>query len=570
MINNVIMLASAVLIIIFSYFFAKLFIDKKEKGMTIWFLAWIAYALGIVMYSIFSVTENSIFLEMRKLLDMANIVFLLMSSYSFMHLKGPDYWRRYSLYMVLLAAVCMFYGTQLLTFYLPISLFQLVVTIFLVRNVVFKWNFEKGDRMLMAAVYSVWGVGKALLSLCEVFMPDMFGYVAAELAYANIMNICAIALFMKNLSLQNALVDNLYKKVVDNAEDAMFYFKFKPVMAYEYISPACLDITGYSQAEFYSNPGILQSLSSSREIESFTYDFFENHVEKKKITFPISKKTGENVWLEMSGTAVMEDGVLVAVEGVIRDVTAIHTESMEQIRVARSRNMLFSYISHELRTPITSVAGYVTALEDGTFTTDEEKREAMDVISSKTQILKKLIDDLDQMSKLETHQFTFDFQVYNVGEVVDAMIANNIGDIENKGFAVDFEYNSSLLSKYDFVVDFERINQVFTNLVTNAIKYSPDKNRLWVSFDLDEKRENFICTVKDEGVGISGSDLNHVFDSFFRAGTNTSATKYTEGRGLGLSLSKEIVERHNGEIYADSEYGIGSTFTFIIPLFKEE
>lgn len=570
MINNVIMLVSAILIIIFSYFFEVRFIDKKEKGMTLWFYAWIAYAIGIVMYSIFSVTENVIFLEIRKLMDMINIVFLLVSSYNFMHLKGPDYWKRFSLYMVLLAGVCMFYGAQLLTFYLPISLFQIVVTVFLIRNVLFKWNFDRQDRILMAAVYSVWGIGKAFLSLCEVFMPDMFGYIAAELAYANIMNICAIALFMKNLSLQNALVDNLYKKVVDSAEDAMFYFKFRPVQAYEYISPACLDITGYSQIEFYSNPGLLQGLSSNKEIENFTYDFTENHVEKKKITFPISKKTGENVWIEMSGSAVVEDGVLVAVEGMIRDVTAIHTESMEQIRVARSRNMLFSYISHELRTPITSLAGYITALEDGTFSTEEEQREAMDVISSKTQTLKKLIDDLDQMSKLETHQFTFDFQVYNVGEVVNTMIANNIGDIENKGYKVEFEYNDSMLSKYEFVVDFQRIGQVFTNLVTNAIKYSPDNKRLWVSFDLDEPRENFICTVRDEGVGISGSDLNHVFDSFFRAGTNTSATKYTEGRGLGLSLSKEIVERHNGEIYADSKYGKGSTFTFIIPLFKEE
>ena len=83
-------------------------------------------------------------------------------------------------------------------------------------------------------------------------------------------------------------------------------------------------------------------------------------------------------------------------------------------------------------------------------------------------------------------------------------------------------------------------------------------------------RENFICSVKDEGVGIAGSDINHVFDSFFRAETNTSATKYTEGRGLGLSLSREIVQRHNGQIYVDSIYGKGSVFTFTVPLFKEE
>ena len=300
------------------------------------------------------------------------------------------------------------------------------------------------------------------------------------------------------------------------------------------------------------------------------YDLVENGIERGKITFQISKRDGETVWLEMKCSAIIEDNRPIAMEGVLRDVTAAHTRSMEQIKTTRSRNMLFSYISHELRTPITSVAGYITALEDGTFATDEERKEAIEIISSKTATLKKLIDDLDQMSKFETHQFTFDFQVYNVGEVVEVMVAGSIGDIEKNRFTVEFDYQDSLLSKYEFVVDLERINQVYTNLITNAIKYSGDSRRIWISFGLDDVRENFICSVKDEGVGIAGSDINHVFDSFFRAETNTSATKYTEGRGLGLSLSREIVQRHNGQIYVDSIYGKGSVFTFTVPLFKEE
>lgn len=569
MFNIAVLSVAAAVVIAFISVYLKFFIKDEERFMQMWGCAWIAYVAGLALYIAYIISGNDIYLELRKITDMYNMVFLLMGSYYITHAKAPEYWARFSLYMTMLAVLCMVYKAELLTLYLPVIVYQLVVTGFLACNVFRRWKMDKKYKVMAGTMFIFWGAGKSANALLEIFVDDTLALDVLELTFAIVLIFGILVLYNSYTRDKKKIADNLYKQVVDNSEDALFYFSHNPP-AYEYISPVCREITGYSQREFYLNPNLLMNISQDKSVENLIYDLIENVIDKGKITFQISKKTGEYVWLEMKCSAIIEDGKAVAMEGVLRDVTAAHTKSMEQIRITRSRNMLFSYISHELRTPVTSLAGYLAALEDGTFSTEEEKREAVEIITAKTATLKKLIDDLDQMSKFETHQFTFDFQVYNVGEVVEVITAGSVGDIEKSQFDVEFDCSMPLLKNYEFVIDLERINQVYTNLITNAIKYSGDSRKIWVSFGLDDVRENFICSVRDEGVGIDGRDINHVFDSFFRAETNTSATKYTEGRGLGLALSKEIIERHNGQIYVDSQYGKGSVFTFTVPLFKEE
>lgn len=245
------------------------------------------------------------------------------------------------------------------------------------------------------------------------------------------------------------------------------------------------------------------------------------------------------------------------------------TAELEQINATKSRNMLLSYISHELRTPITSMAGYLAALKDGTISNDEDKKESMDIITAKTLTLKKLIDDLDQLSKLETHQFTFDFMLCSAGDTAQLLTSNTLSDISSAGFEVSMDCDINQLSKYWIVIDYDRIYQVFSNLITNAIKYSQDDKSIFMEFKIDEPQENFIISVKDHGIGIKEEHVPHVFDRFYRAGKNDTNQLNIEGRGLGLTLCKEIMTAHQGDIYAESTYGCGSTFTFIIPLYKE-
>ena len=232
--------------------------------------------------------------------------------------------------------------------------------------------------------------------------------------------------------------------------------------------------------------------------------------------------------------------------------------------------MLLSYISHELRTPITSIAGYLTAISDGTISSKEEKHEAMEIITAKTLILKKLVDDLGQLSKMQTHQFTFDFTLCTITDAADLLITSNIGDARAAGFEISIDYDEITLSHYWAVLDLDRINQVFSNLITNAIKYSDAHKEMHITFKVDDDAENFIVSVSDKGMGIRESQLAHVFDQFYRAENNQkNGHTQIEGRGLGLTLCKEIMLAHQGDIYAESTFGEGSTFTFIIPLYKE-
>ncbi|MBQ0078780.1 MAG: ATP-binding protein [Eubacterium sp.] len=115
-----------------------------------------------------------------------------------------------------------------------------------------------------------------------------------------------------------------------------------------------------------------------------------------------------------------------------------------------------------------------------------------------------------------------------------------------------------------------RINQVFSNLVNNAYKYAQDNNNMTWSFSIDPAEENLVVYVRDYGKGIRSKHLGHIFDKFYRADYADNTNKQIEGRGLGLTLCKEMINAHQGEIFAESVYGEGSKFTFIIPLYKED
>ena len=124
------------------------------------------------------------------------------------------------------------------------------------------------------------------------------------------------------------------------------------------------------------------------------------------------------------------------------------------------------------------------------------------------------------------------------------------------------------MKDFNLIVDPVRINQVVTNLVINAIKYTRDKNAITIKCTSDKKKENFIISVADKGKGIKESDLPYVFDRFFKSSDMEGIG--TQGRGLGLALSKEIVEAHGGKITVKSNYGKGSMFTVTLPIYEED
>jgi len=182
-----------------------------------------------------------------------------------------------------------------------------------------------------------------------------------------------------------------------------------------------------------------------------------------------------------------------------------------------------------------------------------------------------MIDDVDQLSKLENREYKFDFMLCNAGEITDRLIKDSASIIASAGFTVSFDCDMDVLHQYSIIADYDRIYQVLSNLVSNAIKYSTDDKTLTITFDIDKAKENYIVSVTDHGIGIKDEHIPFVFDTFYRENCTTdNSLPQVEGRGLGLTLCKEIVHSYNGEIYVKSACKRGSTFTFIIPLYNEE
>ncbi|MBQ3185151.1 MAG: PAS domain S-box protein [Firmicutes bacterium] len=564
------LLIFAILTFLISTMYFYMFSRKQEKFMQYWGFSWVAYSCSLLCLVLYFSEPLEIFLEIRKVIDMFNLLLLLFGTYSFMHVKTPAYWYRFSLYMLLLAVICMVYRFDLLSFYLPISIYQIIITIFICYNVFRKWNVAKGERIIAVLVFLTWGFGKSLLSIAEIFISLEYNLYITELMLSNIVNFCILTIYVVYTRSENDLVDSLYKTVVENSKDAFFYYKLQPYNAFQYVSPSIEDFTGFTPSSFYSNPQFYLHMVSDDQVEEITDIFNPKEAYSELHTIELCRKSGEKFWGEFSCTVLNDEhGEPIALEGTLRDVTKLKTAEMEQLEATRGRNMLLSYISHELRTPITSIAGYLTALSDGTMSSDKEKAEAMDIITSKTLTLKKLVDELDQLTKIETHQFTFNFESYTAVEATAMMISCSVSDARSAGFDVYIDYDANLLSDHWIIIDADRINQVFSNLVNNSIKYSMNTKKLWLDFEIDDNEENFVVSVKDSGIGIKDQHISHIFDRFYRADVKDNTLHTIEGRGLGLTLCKEIINAHQGEIFAESTYGTGSTFTFIIPIFKE-
>lgn len=228
----------------------------------------------------------------------------------------------------------------------------------------------------------------------------------------------------------------------------------------------------------------------------------------------------------------------------------------------RLKTELLANVSHDLRTPLTSIKGYsTTILRHYAKLSDQEKRDFLKEIDLASDRLTELIENLLQLSKLEAGGFRMNREPVSI----DNLIANSVEDIQQKAegyrFAVKTPKSLPLLE-----ADPRRIRQVIDNLLTNAVKYSPEGTEIAVVCLCDD--QNLSVQVKDQGVGIAANEIEKIFERFYQADSGTSSHK-AGGVGLGLAICKGIIEAHKGRIWAQSELGKGSAFTFTLPLQQE-
>ena len=177
-----------------------------------------------------------------------------------------------------------------------------------------------------------------------------------------------------------------------------------------------------------------------------------------------------------------------------------------------------------------------------------------------------MIEDLSQLSKLETNQYEFTYELLSCSELASRIRRSTITELENSKIKFRYQIEYVKLSEYSVIADSIRICQVALNLVTNSIRYTRNRNVITVKCDIDKSRTCMVITVSDKGTGIASEDIGYIFNRFFKAEHSSTS----QGRGLGLAIAKEIVDAHSGDISVKSRYGYGSTFTVTLPLYTEQ
>jgi two-component system, OmpR family, sensor histidine kinase BaeS len=230
--------------------------------------------------------------------------------------------------------------------------------------------------------------------------------------------------------------------------------------------------------------------------------------------------------------------------------------STDLARVTQSRRQMTADIAHDLRTPLSVIAGYTEALSEGKLSGNDEVYE---VLHQETQYLKRLIDDLRILSLADAGELPLQFQEIAPQACLEQAISRHLIASGEKGIALRLETGEGLPA---IKVDPERLNRVFDNLIGNALRHSPTGGEILLSARPADGQVMF--QVRDYGDGIAPEDLPNVFNRFYKGDKSRSG----EGAsGLGLAIAKSIVAAHGGTITVDSSPGQGTTFTIFLPLF---
>lgn len=268
-------------------------------------------------------------------------------------------------------------------------------------------------------------------------------------------------------------------------------------------------------------------------------------------------------------------GRIIGIIGITRDIT--HRKQLERLKeekahiekkleaieeLNRTKSEFVSIVSHELRTPLAIIKEAANLITIGaTGKIDKKKKKLLNMVTKNAQRLNGIIEDLLDISRIENGSLGLQ---YSLGDLI-SLLKEQANFFSKQARAKEIELKYALpQGRVNVFADLERINQVVTNLITNAIKFTEEGGKIRV--ELKVSRDKVKVGVIDSGVGISRENLHRLFDKFVQVSKDEQAIR--RGVGLGLSIAKELVERHGGQIWVESKPGVGSRFYFTLPRFS--
>ncbi|MBU0571079.1 MAG: PAS domain S-box protein [Candidatus Omnitrophica bacterium] len=296
-----------------------------------------------------------------------------------------------------------------------------------------------------------------------------------------------------------------------------------------------------------------EALSEKMKVAGLHEPLQEVQQEKRLVTKEIAIPGEENRILRCDITPVQgAAGEIIGIVTILRDIT-------KEKEIDKMKTDFISTVSHELRTPLTTMKEFASIISDeipGKLT--KGQKEYVGIIRSNIDRLARLINDLLDISKIEAGRMVLKKTLVGVIDLVRTTVAALKFEADEKNLEIKVLFSDSAISVY---ADSDKMTQIFTNLISNAIKFTPDQGKIIV--EVKETEEEIACSVTDTGKGIGADDMSKLFTKFQQFGRIAGGG--AKGTGLGLAISKELVEAHHGRIWGESKIDKGSKFVFTLP-----
>lgn len=276
-------------------------------------------------------------------------------------------------------------------------------------------------------------------------------------------------------------------------------------------------------------------------------------VDRAEFQFNVSGFRKAKVFLAHAANVINDEGVASGVVTIIRDIT-------KEKEADTIKTELISMVAHELKSPLTSIYGFSELLLDSNMLEDQAKEYAQ-VILNESSRLTELVNKFLDLSRLEAGKTEINMLPFDIKQLIEKITLFHNGMAKQKNIKVITELPKKLplaCGDQDF------IEQVILNLFSNAIKYSPANSKIGIELKVEHNR--IFVSLIDNGYGIPKESLPFIFNKFYRVAESEESDQSTEGSGLGLALAREIVEQHGGSIKVNSKLGVGSVFSFSIPV----
>ncbi|MFY9858292.1 MAG: ATP-binding protein, partial [Exiguobacterium chiriqhucha] len=243
--------------------------------------------------------------------------------------------------------------------------------------------------------------------------------------------------------------------------------------------------------------------------------------------------------------------------GMLRGTTLLFNDISELKRLEKMRKDFVANVSHELKTPLTSIRGFSETLLDGAKEVPELRDQFLDIIQKEATRMQMLVEDLLELSRLEREDFHLEFTPVQLNQLVEEVCLVLSQKAEQKSIHLESRHDGEVVLQ----ADMNRIKQVILNLVANAINYSPEGSQVEIA--VEKRPDGSYLIVKDNGIGIAPKEVGRIFERFYRV--DKARSRNSGGTGLGLAIVKHIVDLHHATIQVDSVEGEGTTFTIKFP-----